>query len=147
MHGILCVLLCMQIATIARIRHSALQGHTIVMCQTDRIHESFYDLFNQRFRTIPYVEGESQYYVNIALGAFTKLSRVDPKFQCIVLIKKSELAQTPAPFLNRFEKYVVTHESLLDIAMNYLPPCVRIVISTVCIKVSSVYATWYDKYS
>lgn len=108
-----------------------------MMCQTDRIHECFYDLFNQRFRIIPYVEGETQYYVNIALGAFTKLSRVDPKFQCIILLKKSELEQTPAPFLNRFEKYAITHESLLDIALSYLPPCLKIVIDTVYFKVSS----------
>ena len=106
------------------------------MCQTDRIHESFYDLFNQRFRTIPYVEGETQYFVNIALGAFTKLSRVDPRFQCIILLKRSELDQTPAPFLNRFEKYAITHESLLEIAMNYLPPCLRIVVNTVYTEVS-----------
>ncbi len=41
-----------QINTIAAIRHSAIQGHTVVMSQTDDIHESFYDLFNQRFRRI-----------------------------------------------------------------------------------------------
>ena len=35
-----------QIDTIAGIRHSAIQGHSIVMLQTDDIHESFYDLFN-----------------------------------------------------------------------------------------------------
>ena len=121
---------------ISRIRHSALKGHTIVMCQTDRIHECFYDLFNQRFRIIPVVDGKTQYYANIALGAFTKLSRVDPEFQCIVVIKKEEVKETPAPFLNRFEKYNITHESLLNIVRNDLPPCLRIVIDTVYAKVS-----------
>ena len=121
------------------------------MCQTDRIHECFYDLFNQRFRTIPYVEGKTQYYVNIALGAFAKLCRVDPQFQCIILLKKSELKQAPAPFLNRFEKYSITHESLLNIVMNYnLPPCLKIVVSTVYTEVSYhvVYFTiglWTDR--
>lgn len=121
---------------ISRIRHSALKGHTIVMCQTDRIHECFYDLFNQRFRIIPVVDGKTQYFSNIALGAFTKLSRVDPQFQCIIVIKKSEVKNTPAPFLNRFEKYDITHESLLTIVRNDLPPCLGTVIGTVYAKVS-----------
>ena len=105
------------------------------MTQTDDINQSFYDLFNQRFRNID-VPGEgSRYYTSIAIGAHTKPSRVDPNFQCVVVIKKSEVENTPAPFLNRFEKYCITHHSLLEVALSHLPPCVRIIVKAAMEKV------------
>ena len=111
-----------KIDTIAAIRHSAIEGHTVIMSQTDAIHESFYDLFNQRFRCIHDPEKGARYYTNIAIGAHHKPSRVDPKFQCVVVIKKSEVETTPAPFLNRFEKYTISHRSLLEAVMKDLRP-------------------------
>ena len=117
-----------KINTIAAIRHSAIKGHTVIMSQTDDIHGSFYDLFNQRFRRIDDPEHGPRYYTNIAIGPHLKPSRVDPNFQCVVVIKKSEIKDTPAPFLNRFEKYFISHESLLDTILQNLPPCVAIMI-------------------
>ena len=124
-----------QINTVAAIRHSAIEGHTVVMTQTSDIHESFYDLFNQRFHKIDDPQEGTQYYTNIAIGAHSKPSRVDPNFQCVVVIKKSEVKNTPAPFLNRFEKYSITHQSLLEVALSNLPPCVRIIVETASKKV------------
>ena len=72
-----------KINTIAAIRHSAIEGHTAVLSQTDDIHESFYDLFNQRFRRIDDPEHGARYYTNIAIGAHLKPSRVHPNFQCV----------------------------------------------------------------
>ena len=110
-----------------------------MMTQTDDIHQSFYDLFNQRFRKIDVPREDSRYYTNIAIGAHTKPSRVDPNFQCVVVIKKSEVENTPAPFLNRFEKYCITHRSLLEVALSYLPPYIRIIVEAamerVCFEV------------
>ena len=117
-----------KINTIAAIRHSAVEGHTIILNQTDDIHESFYDLFNQRFRQIDDPENGPCYYTNISIGAHVKPSRVDPAFQCIVVIKTSELSNTPAPFLDRFEKYLVTHQTLLETALSMVPPCMAILV-------------------
>ena len=117
-----------KIDTISAIRHSAMQGHTVVMSQTDDIHESFYDLFNQRFRRIDDPKNGPRYYANIAIGAHSKPSLVHPKFQCVVIVKKSEIEHTPGPFLNRFEKYLISHSSLLDATMQQLPPCMAILI-------------------
>ena len=105
------------------------------MTQTDDIHESFYDLFNQRFRKIDDPQEGTRYYTNIAIGAHLKPSRVDPNFQCVVVIKKSEVENTPAPFLNRFEKYCITHCSLLEVALAHLPPCIRIIVEAAMRKV------------
>ena len=128
-----------QINTIAAIRHSAIEGHTVVMTQTDNIHESFYDLFNQRFRKTDDPQEGTRYYTNIAIGAHTKPSRVDPNFQCVVVIKKSEVKNTPVPFLNRFEKYCIAHYSLLKEALSHLPPCIRIIVEAAMEKVCISY--------
>ena len=108
------------------------------MRQTDDIHESFYDLFNQHFRRI-YDPSESvpRYFTNIAIGAHTKPSRVDREFQCIVVIKESEIKNTPAPFLNRFEKYFISHENLLNLVLDALPPCLRVIAKITYNKVSN----------
>ena len=105
------------------------------MTQTDDIHESFYDLFNQHFRRIDDPQEGPRYYTNIAIGAHLKPSRVDPNFQCVVVIKKSELHDTPAPFLNRFEKYCISHHSLLETALTHLSPCIKIIMKAAMEKV------------
>ena len=104
------------------------------MAQTDDIHESFYDLFNQRFRRIDDTKGP-RYYANIAIGAHSKPCRVHPEFQCVVVVKQSEVKNTPAPFLNRFEKYRLSHHALLEAALGMLPPCMAVVVNTVREKV------------
>ena len=124
-----------KINTIAAIRHSAIEGHTVVMSQTDDIHESFYDLFNQRFRRIDDLNKGPRYYTNIAIGAHLRPSRVHPNFQCVVVVKKSEVVNTPAPFLNRFEKYLITHETMLEEALNLMPPSIASIIRAAIEKV------------
>ena len=123
--------------TISAIRHSAIEGHTVILSQTDDIHESFYDLFNQRFRKInnPNPELSPLYYANIAIGAHLKPCRVHPNFSCIVVVKQAEVETTPAPFLNRFEKYYISHETLLDAVLSHLWPCLRIILQTAREKV------------
>ena len=120
---------------IAQIRHSVAVGHTVLLSQTDDIHESFYDLFNQRFRSIEIPGEECRYYANIAIGAHSKPCRVNPYFQCVVVVNVEELQDTPAPFLNRFEKYFLSHENLLASAMKSLSPCLQEVLRTVKKKV------------
>ena len=98
------------------------------MSQTDDIHESFYDLFNQRFRRIDDPDHGPRYYTNIAIGAHLKPCRVHGNFQCVVVVRQSEVDLTPAPFLNRFEKYCISHAVLLATAMSQLPPCLRVLV-------------------
>ena len=108
------------------------------MSQTDEIHESFYDLFNKCFRRIEDPKHGTRFYANIAIGAHSKPCRVDPKFQCVVVVRESELNQTPAPFLNRFEKYRLTHEEVLLTVSQHLPPCLGILLDTAYTKVNSL---------
>ncbi len=127
-----------QVNTITQIRHSVSAGHTVLMCQTDEIHESFYDLFNQRFHSIEDLSlGGVRYYTNITIGSHSKPCRVDPKFQCLVVIKKSDIEHTPAPFLNRFEKYRLSHRAFLyNTLLSYKDAvCLRILLSVAQAKV------------
>ena len=124
-----------KINTIAAIRHSAIEGHTIVMSQTDDIYECFYDLFNQHFRRINDPIQGPRYYTNIAIGEHLKPSRIHPNFQCVVVMKKSKIVHTPARFLNRFEKYLITYSSLLETVFSHMPPCLAIVVKAAIEKV------------
>ena len=107
----------------------------MVMMQTDAIHESFYDLFNRRFHRIDAKTGP-RYYANIAIGAHIKPCRVHPDFECVVIVKQSEVEGIPPPFLNRFEKYFLSHEQVLESALAHLSPCLAITLRTALEKVS-----------
>ena len=128
---------------ISAIKHAAMEGKTVILRQTDDINESFYDLFNQHFRRIddPSFEGGKRYYANIAIGSHSKPCRVDPKFQCIMHMRQSEIKDAPAPFLNRFEKFLVSQDDLLQIALDALPPCASKVISAALDKGKSFFKT------
>jgi len=107
------------------------------MCQTDRVNDSFYDFFNQRFRCIDDHEHGTLYFANVAIGAHSLLTQVDPEFQCVLVVKESEIKAgitTPA-LLNRFEKYHLSHESMWEEALCYLTPGMRMIMNMVCNKV------------
>ena len=125
----------LQLGVVAAIKHSASQGHTVLLSQTDAIHECFYDLFNQRFACIEDSTHGKRFYANVAIGSYVKPCPVDPHFQCVVIIKESDVARTPAAFLNRFEKYSLNHRLLLDDLLESLPPTLREIIRNVQEKV------------
>ena len=111
--------------TIAAIRHSAIEGHTVIMSQTDDIHESFYDLFNQPFHRID----DYQCF---------DTTKIHQDFQCIVLIKESDLSKLHSSFLNNFEKYCISHKNLLDLALEAFPPWLKLIVDSTCKKVSQL---------
>ena len=72
-------------------------------------------------------------------------------FQCIVVVRQSEIDNIPPPFLNRFEKYSLTHKSLLEAVMNTLPAYLRAVVQRaqekVCSHAVSTYTIYISKLS
>lgn len=124
-----------KINTIAAIMYSVTKGHTVLLYQTSDIHESFYTLFNQKFQRVDHHERGTRYYAKIAIGAYSQPCWVHPNFQCVVVVRQSEVKITPAPFLNRFEKYLISHESLLERFLHHLPPCISIIINAAKNKV------------
>lgn len=96
--------------TTAAIRHAATEGNTTLIYQAEEIQECFYDLFNQWFICIPNpATGEKLLYANVAIGTVIKPTRVGLSFNCAVILSDSEKSRTKKPFLNRFEKYNLSH--------------------------------------
>ncbi len=114
--------------TISAICHSVSKGHTVIMYQTEDIHECFYDLFNLRFRCIEDSSG-CRYYTNVAIGGHIKPIWVHPDFQCIVVLKQSTFQTVPTPFLNRFEKYMINHKIILLSVLEKYPKGVQHVVN------------------
>ena len=110
----------LQVDIISAVCHSITKGETVVMNQTEDIHECFYDLFNLRFWAI-----QDSYYANVAIGGHIKPICVHPDFQCVIVLKQSKLADTPSPFLNRFEKYKFSHEILFKSILQNYPVGIR----------------------
>lgn len=112
---------------ISGVKFAALQGTFAVLSQTEPINESFYDLFNQRFREVTGRDGKVTLYANIAVGGISRRSLVRPDFECVVHVRESALVGLPAPFLNRFEKYRLTLEDVLEAGWSRLGSMAKIV--------------------
>lgn len=117
------------------------------MFQTDDIHESFYELLNQRFRILDDPKKGIKLFTNVTIGAHTKPCRVDSAFQCIVVVKKSELKNIPQAFLSRFEKFFFSFNCLYFSVVKSKPPNLQIIFTAIMEKVSeNVFARLLFKY-
>eukprot|EP01047_Picozoa_sp_COSAG01_P012374 COSAG01_NODE_556_length_15526_cov_13.393725_1_plen_5121_part_01 len=106
-----------EVNVISQVKWAAEKGDVVILSQTEKINESFYDLFNQHFRKFEEKNEdgiEVTYHTNIAVGAHSRRCKVSPGFECIVHLSQAELQLAPAPFLNRFEKYRLSQKDLLE---------------------------------
>lgn len=104
----------------------------------EEIQEYFYDLFNQHFTCIKSTinEGEKFFYSNVAIGPVIKPTRVNPYFNCAMIISQSEVPHTERPFLNRFEKFLLSHEVLLKESLSKQCQTIKILFEKVRYNVS-----------
>ena len=116
---------------IRAVQRAALEGKTVILSQTESINDSFYDLFKQNFRCIRDTVHGRRYYTMVGY----KLCRVDPNFQCVVYIRKSQLINTPPSFLQFFEKFLISQQDLLEFLMKALPLQLKTSVSTARSKV------------
>ena len=92
------------------------KGQMIILKDLEIIYPKFYDLFNQNFQKF----GESK-YARIVLDSTTNERHiVNKNFRCIVLLEKNDLEEQDPPFLNRFEKHLMSFEYLLTEKQNRL---------------------------
>jgi hypothetical protein len=69
-----------------------------------------YDLFNQNFTVM-----SDKNYSRLAVGSNTNtFAYVNKEFRCIVNVETSKLDEEEAPFLNRFEKHIMSFAYLMD---------------------------------
>ena len=113
---------------ISRIKRAMMMDVTVLLMHTAPIHGSLYDLLNQHFTKMA-KRDEIVYYANVAVGSYSRpcpvcdrvvplvcaavsvrvpwvLPQIHPKFRLIVHLSTS--VKAPAPFYNRFEKYLIT---------------------------------------
>ena len=86
------------------------RGNILVLKNLESVYPSMYDLFNQNFTIM-----SNKNYARLAIGSNTNtLSYVDKDFRCIVNVDTKKLDQEEAPFLNRFEKHIMSFEFMMD---------------------------------
>ena len=114
----------LQVNAISDVLLAARQGQTVILMNTEEIHGSFYDLFNQHFRKISSKGKQGfkyHFYANVAIGSYSQPCKVDPNFQCIVIMQATKVRHCPSPFLNRFEKYQLNTELMLKASTDNIP--------------------------
>ena len=98
-----------QTEMIVNIENSVAEGKVIILSDLDQIYSTFYDLFNQN-----YITKDGKKYCRISHGAnIQKLALVNENTRFIVLVDKNKLKEQKLPFLSRFEKHIITFNSLL----------------------------------
>ena len=86
------------------------EGKILILKNLETIYPSLYDLFNQNFTVV-----SEKNFARIALGSTNNsLSYVHPNFKCIILVNEDDIEKQEPPFLNRFEKHIISFESLIN---------------------------------
>ena len=85
------------------------QDKILLLADLESIYPSLFDLFNQNF-TI----SNGKKYSRLAMGSSNNtISLVNDGFKVIVFVDKNLVDEEDAPFLNRFEKHIISFEALL----------------------------------
>ena len=85
------------------------QDKVLILNNLGTVYPGLYDLFNQNF-----TEVSKKNYARIAMGYTTNaFSFVNDKFRCIVNVEEDKINKEESPFLNRFEKQIISFENLL----------------------------------
>ena len=86
------------------------QDKVIILSNLGTLYPSLYDLFDRNF-----IKLGNNNYTKIAFG-YTKyvFTLVNDKFRCIINFDEKEIGNQEAPFLNRFEKHILSFDYLLN---------------------------------
>ena len=86
------------------------EGNILVLKDLEVIYPSLYDLFNQNFTS---VGGKN--FSRIAIGGSNNiLAHVNDNFRCIILVEEKDIEKEDPPFLNRFEKHIISFDNLIN---------------------------------
>ena len=90
------------------------KGEIIILKDMEIIYPKFYDLFNKNLQKY----GNS-YYAKIVLDSTTNEKHIVNKdFRCIILLDQRDVDKQDPPFLNRFEKHIISFKYLLTEKQN-----------------------------
>ena len=86
------------------------QDKILIMENLNSVYPAMYDLFNQNFTIV-----SNKKYARLAIGSTTNTySLVNKDFKCIINVDINEMDKQEAPFLNRFEKQIISFDYLLN---------------------------------
>ena len=86
------------------------QGNILILNNLESVYPNLYDLFNQNFTVLG-----NKNYARLAVGSTTNtFSFVNNNFRCIVIVDSDKIDNEEPPFLNRFEKHILSYEYLLN---------------------------------
>ena len=86
------------------------RGNILILKSLESVYPAMYDLFNQNFTVL-----SNKNYARLAVGSNTnKFAYVNNDFRCIVSVDIEQINNEEAPFLNRFEKHIISFEYLLN---------------------------------
>ena len=86
------------------------QGNILILNNLESVYPNLYDLFNQNFTFIG-----NKNYSRLAVGSSTNtFAYVNKNFRCIVNVDINNIDNEEPPFLNRFEKHILSYEYLLS---------------------------------
>ena len=94
-----------------KIKYIMETDNVLILRDLDMIYASLYDLFNQNFT----IMGDKK-YARLAFEYAKISSEVNKDFHVIVIVNKDKIKELKLdpPFLNRFEKHIVTFNMLLE---------------------------------
>ena len=85
-------------------------GNKLIMQNLEQVYGSLYELFNQNFNIV-----RDKKNVRIALENMNNpMCSVHNDFHCILLLDERKIPFSDPPFLNRFEKQILTFDAVID---------------------------------
>ncbi len=91
-------------------------GNVIVLDNLESIYPSLYDLFNQSFQIVA-----GKKYSKISLGNLNDVKfEVNKDLRFIILLDPEDIFKQDPPFLNRFEKHIISFDYILEPKENEL---------------------------
>ena len=98
------------------IQEHASIGNIIVLHNLEQIYPFLYDLFNMN-----YIKKDNKNYARICYGNNNEqLALIHENFRCIIMVDENYINKVEAPFLNRFEKMIISFDKLLNNSQKQL---------------------------
>ena len=99
-----------QFKIINKIQEHGENGDIIILHNLNQVYAFLYDLFNKNF-----VIKDGKQYARICLGNYSEQhTPINRSFKVIIMVNKKYLDKVEPPFLNRFEKFLLSFSQLID---------------------------------
>ena len=99
-----------QFKIINKIQEHGENGDIIILHNLNQVYAFLYDLFNKNF-----IIKDGKQYARICLGNYSEQhTPINRSFKVIIMVNKKYLDKVEPPFLNRFEKFLLSFSQLID---------------------------------